>query len=113
VSAESNTGHAKNFSDVLCFASCSKWPCVLYQTFESAYDFLLSCLCVLCSPSISDKTRAGYFSQDCASQTEKSDLINVKEVTHMVQILVQVKISTTLSTGIYKYLIFNVSYIGL
>ncbi|CAB3989815.1 Hypothetical predicted protein, partial [Paramuricea clavata] len=41
------------------------------------------------SPSISDKTRAGYFSQDCASQTEKSDLVNLKEVTHMVQILVQ------------------------
>ena len=44
------------------------------------------------SPSISDKTRAGYFSQDCASQTEKSDLVNLKEVTHMVGILVQVKL---------------------
>ncbi|XP_028395082.1 uncharacterized protein C10orf67, mitochondrial-like isoform X2 [Dendronephthya gigantea] len=40
-------------------------------------------------PSISDKTRAGYFSQECASQTEKSDMVNIKEVTHMVQILVQ------------------------
>ena len=44
----------------------------------------------MCSPSISDKTRAGYFSQDCASQTEKSDVVNLKEVTHMVQILVKV-----------------------
>ena len=44
------------------------------------------------SPSISDKTRAGYFSQDCASQTEKSDLVNLKEVTNMVGILVEVKL---------------------
>jgi len=45
---------------------------------------------VSCRPSIADQVRIGYFSQDRSSQTEVSEIAQLKEMTEVLQNLVRV-----------------------
>ncbi len=53
---------------------------------------------MLCNlrPSLADKLRIGYFKSDQTTQTEESDIVELKHVTGTIGTLVQVLISLTL-----------------
>ena len=57
---------------------------------DSTYWVCFACLFYLCRPSLADQVRVGYFSQDRSSQTDVSEIAQLKEMTVVLQNLVGV-----------------------
>lgn len=50
-----------------------------------------SCLITVhCRPSLADKQKVGFFSLDVASQTDQTEIFNIKHLTNVVQALLTV-----------------------
>ena len=43
------------------------------------------------APSLADQRHVGFFVTDSSSQTDQSDIVDVKRVTHVIETLVQVR----------------------
>ena len=61
--------------------------CMISKIFSC---WLIYCLFFLYRPSIADQVHVGYFSQDRSSQTEVSEIAQLKEMIEVLQNLVRV-----------------------